>query len=100
MKTVDELGLRGQERALYEMIWKRTVASQMADVHRTHGLNLISAETIGAALHFNVAEAQPDTPGLVGRPVGGTRARCAAQPASRPAAPDRVERSQRLGRGT
>lgn len=31
MKTADEHGLRGQEAALYDLIWKRTVASQMAD---------------------------------------------------------------------
>jgi len=31
MKTADELGLRGDEERLYELIWKRTVATQMAD---------------------------------------------------------------------
>lgn len=31
MKTVDDLGLFGDEGNLYELIWKRTVASQMAD---------------------------------------------------------------------
>ena len=31
MKTRDELGLTGIEGALYDLIWKRTVASQMAD---------------------------------------------------------------------
>ncbi len=31
MKTRDELGLSGIEGALYDLIWKRTVASQMAD---------------------------------------------------------------------
>lgn len=31
MKTRDELGLKGAEGALYDLIWKRTVASQMAD---------------------------------------------------------------------
>jgi DNA topoisomerase I len=31
MKTREELGLGGTEGALYELIWKRTVASQMAD---------------------------------------------------------------------
>ncbi len=29
--------LRGEEFALYELIWKRTVASQMADAHRLDG---------------------------------------------------------------
>lgn len=31
MKTKDEHGLRGLEAALYDLIWKRTIASQMAD---------------------------------------------------------------------
>jgi DNA topoisomerase I len=31
MKTKDELGLSGVEGALYDLIWKRTVATQMAD---------------------------------------------------------------------
>ena len=36
MRTVEETGLSGQEAALYEMIWKRTVASQMADARLTY----------------------------------------------------------------
>jgi DNA topoisomerase I len=35
MRTADELGLVGQEAALYDMIWKRTLASQMADARLT-----------------------------------------------------------------
>ncbi len=31
MPTADELGLSGQEYALYDLIWKRTMATQMAD---------------------------------------------------------------------
>jgi DNA topoisomerase-1 len=31
MPTADELGLKGQEYALYDLIWKRAMASQMAD---------------------------------------------------------------------
>jgi DNA topoisomerase-1 len=31
MKTADELGLTGGEYKLYQMIWKRTMATQMAD---------------------------------------------------------------------
>ncbi|HRA86567.1 MAG TPA: type I DNA topoisomerase [Planctomycetaceae bacterium] len=31
MKTADELGLSGAEFKLYQMIWKRTMATQMAD---------------------------------------------------------------------
>ena len=31
MRTKDELGLTGQEGRLYDLIWKRTIATQMAD---------------------------------------------------------------------
>lgn len=31
MPTADELGLNGQEYALYDLIWKRTMATQMAE---------------------------------------------------------------------
>lgn len=31
MKTKEELNLKGQEAALYDLIWKRTVATQMAE---------------------------------------------------------------------
>ena len=31
MRTADELGLRGRDAALYDLVWKRAVASQMAD---------------------------------------------------------------------
>lgn len=31
MRTADEHGLKGLEAALYDLVWKRTVASQMAD---------------------------------------------------------------------
>ncbi len=35
-RTPQESGLSGQERALYELIWKRTVACQMAEARQTH----------------------------------------------------------------
>ena len=31
MKTSDEIGLSGQQKKLYDLIWERTVATQMAD---------------------------------------------------------------------
>ena len=41
MRTRDELKLSGVEGALYDLIWKRTVASQMADARmRTVGVRL------------------------------------------------------------
>ncbi len=44
MRTVGELGLSGVEAALYDLIWKRTVASQMAEARQTHLSALIAAE--------------------------------------------------------
>ena len=40
MRPVDETGLSGDEGALYDLIWKRTVASQMADAR----LNLVTVK--------------------------------------------------------
>ena len=34
MRTAAELSLRGREHDLYELIWKRTLASQMADARQ------------------------------------------------------------------
>ncbi len=44
MRTADEIGLTGREAALYDMIWKRTLATQMADAQIT-----IITVTINAA---------------------------------------------------
>ena len=44
MKTAGEQGLGGAERALYDLIWKRTMATQMADARQKHLTVLIEAE--------------------------------------------------------
>jgi DNA topoisomerase-1 len=44
MRTAEELRLSGQEARLYELIWMRTVASQMADARITQLTALIEAE--------------------------------------------------------
>ncbi|MGI9180560.1 MAG: type I DNA topoisomerase [Longimicrobiaceae bacterium] len=44
MRTVEETGLAGREKALYELIWKRTVATQMADARLTQQTALITVE--------------------------------------------------------
>jgi len=49
MKTADEHGLRGTEAALYDLIWKRTVASQMADARLKFVTARIEARLDGAA---------------------------------------------------
>lgn len=68
MKTVDELGLRGQERALYEMIWKRTVASQMADARVTQ----ISAQIGVEDATFRASGKRIDFPGFFRAYVEGS----------------------------
>jgi DNA topoisomerase-1 len=35
-RTPQETGLGGRERALYDLVWKRTVATQMAEARQTH----------------------------------------------------------------
>ncbi len=44
MPTAEELGLHGTEAGLYDMIWKRTIASQMADAQLTQITALITVE--------------------------------------------------------
>ena len=44
MKTVDELGLSGVEAAVYDLIWKRTIATQMADARLTFTSATITAQ--------------------------------------------------------
>ncbi|MFB6241037.1 MAG: type I DNA topoisomerase [Gemmatimonadota bacterium] len=43
MKTAKELGLRGRQKALYDLIWKRTMATQMADARQRHLTVLLEA---------------------------------------------------------
>ena len=43
MRTPEATKLSGTELALYDLIWKRTVASQMADARQTHLTALIEA---------------------------------------------------------
>src|SRR5690606_41564090 len=49
VKPPDEHGLRGTEAALYDLIWKRTVASQMADARLKFVTARIEARLDGAA---------------------------------------------------
>jgi DNA topoisomerase-1 len=43
-RTPNETGLTGREAALYDLIWKRTVATQMAAARQTHITVLIEVE--------------------------------------------------------
>jgi DNA topoisomerase-1 len=44
MPTAEDLSLTGPHRALYDLIWKRTVATQMADARLKHVTVLIHAD--------------------------------------------------------
>lgn len=79
MKTVDQLGLSGREARLYELIWKRTVASQMAEARITQvsaqivadGLATASGEVAGEAV-FRASGKRVDFPGFFRAYVEGS----------------------------
>ncbi|MBW3571860.1 MAG: type I DNA topoisomerase [Gemmatimonadetes bacterium] len=60
MRTVEELRLTGVEGALYDLIWKRTVASQMAEARLTYLTAIIEAD--GAT--FRASGKRIDFPGF------------------------------------
>ncbi len=60
MRTVEELRLTGVEGALYDLIWKRTVASQMAEARLTYLTATIQAD--GAT--FRASGKRIDFPGF------------------------------------
>ncbi len=55
MKTAKELNLRGAEGALYGLIWKRTVASQMANARLKHVTVHIEAGEEGDRARFRAS---------------------------------------------
>ena len=55
MKTKDEHGLGGIEAALYDLIWKRTVATQMADARLRFVTATIAVQTDEVLLHFRAS---------------------------------------------
>jgi DNA topoisomerase I len=60
MRTPEETGLSGREAALYQLIWKRTVASQMADARLTQTTAFISVEDA----RFRASGRRIDFPGF------------------------------------
>ncbi len=73
MKSADELGLSGREHQLYDLIWKRTVASQMADARQVFTTARIEVEgadgTIGT---FRASGKETEFPGYFRAYVEGT----------------------------
>jgi DNA topoisomerase I len=68
MRTVEEVGLTGREAALYELIWKRTVACQMADARLTQESATIAVEDA----RFRASGTRVDFPGFFRAYVEGS----------------------------
>jgi DNA topoisomerase I len=68
MRTAEECGITGVEGRLYDLIWKRTVASQMAEARLTQSTALIQAEEAT----FRAAGTRIDFPGFFRAYVEGS----------------------------
>jgi DNA topoisomerase I len=68
MRTAEECGLSGVEAKLYDLIWKRTVASQMADARVTQSTALIGVENAV----FRASGSRVDFPGFFRAYVEGS----------------------------
>ncbi|MUL38295.1 type I DNA topoisomerase [Gloeocapsopsis dulcis] len=67
-RTPQETGLSGREFALYDLIWKRTVASQMADAKQTQIVMHLQVEDAG----FRSSGKRIDFPGYLRAYVEGS----------------------------
>ncbi|MEB3335548.1 MAG: type I DNA topoisomerase [Cyanobacteriota bacterium] len=67
-RTPSDTGLDGRDLALYELIWKRTVASQMADAR----LTLLSVDLEAANATFRASGKRIDFPGFFRAYVEGS----------------------------
>jgi DNA topoisomerase I len=68
MLTADEIGLSGREARLYDMIWKRTVASQMAEAR----LRFTTATITAGDAEFRATGRQVEFPGYFRAYVEGS----------------------------
>ena len=67
-RTPDETGLKGRDRSLYELIWKRTVACQMAEARLTQlGVKLTVEDAV-----FRASGKRIDFPGFFRAYVEGS----------------------------
>lgn len=71
-KHPSKTGLSGKEAALYDLIWKRTVASQMADAQKTSIRVDLSVEVEGKALTLRANGNRIDFPGFMRAYVEGS----------------------------
>lgn len=67
-RTPKATGLKAQELALYDMIWKRTVATQMAEARQTHVTVQLTVEDAG----FRASGKRIDFPGFFRAYVEGS----------------------------
>lgn len=67
MHTASDLGLTGREAALYDMIWKRTVATQMADAVR----DTVTAQIVADDAEFTAVGRTTVFPGFLRAYVEG-----------------------------
>ena len=67
-KTPKESNLQGRDLSLYELIWKRTVASQMADAR----LTMLGVELTASDVSFRASGKRIDFPGFFRAYVEGT----------------------------
>jgi len=72
MKTKDELGLSGIEAALYDLIWKRTLATQMAEARIRYTNVYFDATVNGDTARFRASGKRLDFPGFFRVLVEGT----------------------------
>lgn len=72
MKTTKELGLRGVEAALYDLIWKRTMATQMADARLRFTTAYLEAESDGETARFRASGKEVLFPGFFRAYVEGS----------------------------
>lgn len=72
MATRDDLGLGGEEGALYDLIWKRTVASQMAEARLKMVTATIEAAIDGPAAVFRASGRTTEFAGFLRAYVEGS----------------------------
>jgi DNA topoisomerase-1 len=72
MRTAEEHGLRGRDAALYDLIWKRTIATQMAPARLAFVTARIEAEADGRALAFRASGRTVVFPGFFRAYVEGS----------------------------
>ncbi|MFW6193690.1 MAG: type I DNA topoisomerase [Gemmatimonadota bacterium] len=73
MQTADELGLRGLEAKLYDLIWKRTVATQMADARQRHlTVRIVADDPDDGTAEFRATGKVLEFPGFFRAYVEGT----------------------------